>query len=167
MEEVMSDHEEKEEINASLDEDDEPGPSNQVRMTTYTTDESTSSSGKLIYPLKFSESRLLHDLAHKLHAWYIGQSSSFDHGSFFRSFIRDVLTCIDFGGVVIEFKFFAQYLLCNIYFKREKSRLVDFQKSLIFHSSSTFNTSRQYFIFQVRTYIWSRQIRVTSSYSLE
>ena len=50
----MSDHEEKEEINASLDEDDEPGPSNQVRMTTYTTDESTSS-GKLIYPLKFSD----------------------------------------------------------------------------------------------------------------
>ena len=51
MEELMSDQEEKEEINASLDEDDEPGPSNQVRMTTYTTDE-TPSSGKLIYTFR-------------------------------------------------------------------------------------------------------------------
>ena len=57
MEELMSDHEEKEEINASLDEDDEPGPSNQVRMTTYTTDE-TPSSGKLIYILRILGSQI-------------------------------------------------------------------------------------------------------------
>ena len=50
MEELMSEHEEKEEVDASLDEDDEPGPSHQVRMTSYTTDEA---SGKLIYTLKF------------------------------------------------------------------------------------------------------------------